>query len=776
MSNNRLMYNMTFSEEKQYMQEHIIDGYKWVKDYYTNTFDTTNKVKLYKWENIKFINTHLISNAAIYHKKYGTYHSIDANKNPRAYKEFWDRWEYRRRNGIFLPVKWKDESGGNSDTDIENLWIPPKMVGFLNFAPITRTKDPDEISVRDATLNSFDQQNKDKSEETLRMFFKGLSDKTTAEITYDFPDFWDGHYHTWLAMKFAENIGLDIAVGKSRRKGFSYIGAWDAFDEIDLNKQITVLLIAHDSKYMTKGDGIMNMIYKYSDFINLHTDWNKRRLTENETELKFGYRYRGQSGEFGYLSKVLALSAADNPDCARGKMARKIKYEECGSFPNLLETIEATSSTAESGGYTVGQSTYWGTVGSADADYAGLSEIFYNPTGYNCLPFNNTFDENQINTPCGLWFGHIQNYEGHIDKFGNSDLESAKIDYDKRKIIKYEQSNASAYMKWVAERAITPREAFNRGTQNLFRIHSDKIQARLNILSSPIYKGYARYGKLEVLKGIVRLKTLDEFKEYAYHLPITDTNDILGKSYDLHGCIIEYESPFKLTEKDKEEYRQYTPSNLYYVKHDPYATDKDIDDISSVSSLGVAYVHERTNNATTSKGDRIVASWIGRPATTDEYNEQLLLLCMYYNAKMLFENDRGQVAPYFKQHNATKWLQEEPEMSSLKEISGKTGRVYGFSIGKNLRRKMEGAKMLCDHFGRVVGKDVNGHDIAFVDTISCKRLLRESLRWNMKGNFDCISAMIVGEFQDLEITDSILIEPTHSSKDKFFSRMWGKTS
>ena len=764
------------------MQEHIVDGYKWVKDYYANTYDTSNKIKLYSWENIKFINTHLISHAANYHKQYGTYHSIDENKNPRAYKEFWDRWEYRRRFGIFLPVRWKDDSGGNSDNDIENLWIPPKMVGFLNFAPITRTKDPDSISVRDSTLNAFEQQNKNKSDDVLRMFFKGLSDKTTAEITYDFPDFWDGHYHTWLALNFSERIGLHVVVGKSRRKGFSYIGAWDAFDEVDLHKQITVLLIAHDSKYMTKGDGIMNMIYKYSDFINVHTDWKKRRLIDNETELKFGYRYKGQAGEFGHQSKILALSAADNPDCARGKMAKKIKYEECGTFPNLLETIEATSSTAESGGYTVGQSTFWGTVGSAEADYAGLSELYYNPSGYDCLAFNNVFDENQINTPCGLWFGHIQNYEGFIDKDGNSDIVGATVDYDKRKQIKYEQSTASAYMKWVAERAKTPREAFNRGTQNLFKIYADRIQTRLNILSSPIYKGYARYGQLVVVNGIVRLKTIEEFTGDKYHLPITDTNDILGKNYDLHGCIIEYEAPFKLVEKMDSENRHYVPNNLYYITHDPYATDKEEDNISNSNSLGVAYVRERTNNITNSKGDRVVASWIGRPATTDEYNEQLLLLCRYYNAQLLFENDRGQVAPYFKQHKATRWLQEEPEMISLKDISGKTGRVYGFSIGKNPKRKMEGAKMLSDHFGRVVGKDAQKltdgytNDIMFVDTIPCKRLLREALRWNMKGNFDCISAMIVGEFQDLEITDSLIIQTNNASRDTFFSRMWGKSS
>ena len=39
----------------------------------------------------------------------------------------------------------------------------------------------------------------------------------------------------------------------------------------------------------------------------------------------------------------------------------------------------------------------------------------------------------------------------------------------------------------------------------------------------------------------------------------------------------------------------------------------------------------------------IVASYVGRPETQDEYNYNLFLLAKYYNAQIGFENDRGEV-------------------------------------------------------------------------------------------------------------------------------------
>jgi hypothetical protein len=53
------------------------------------------------------------------------------------------------------------------------------------------------------------------------------------------------------------------------------------------------------------------------------------------------------------------------------------------------------------------------------------------------------------------------------------------------------------------------------------------------------------------------------------------------------------------------------------------------------------------NNITTSKGDRLVASFIGRRDTLEELDRIVWYLSEYYNAKVLFERNRGETKTNF---------------------------------------------------------------------------------------------------------------------------------
>lgn len=387
----QLIYDISFEEERR-----INDAYhslKWVAENYRNSVDPNTGFGLYEWEPCKFYNTHLINKAAQHFKKFGRYNDIDPKLDPVAWEQWWDREEYRRLRGVTLPIK-SPPGGGLSDKDLLPCWIPGKMYGHLNYGPIIRTKDPEDVSIADAIRNSIDfveRQSDDDGfkEERLANLFKGLSDKDVGEITLDFPDFWDGHFHFWISFEFARKIGLDLGVFKARRKGFSYIGGWVAFDEYDMNPYTTVCLVAYDNKYLITGDGLMVMATKYSDHINKHTDWYKGRLVDKADWIKSGYKKKGYDEEYGYQSNLLALSAKDNPSVVRGKNARIVLYEEWGTFPNVEAVSEATRSTTESGNTVVGTQLYWGTIGSKDAEYKGLARMHYAPTGYNLLPFRN---------------------------------------------------------------------------------------------------------------------------------------------------------------------------------------------------------------------------------------------------------------------------------------------------------------------------------------------------------------------------------------------------
>lgn len=762
---------LTFEEERQLNDPTI--SLEYVADKYRETWKPHEGHGLYEWEPIEFANVEVVQRAAQHFKKYKRYNDID--ESSRLWTKWWDREEYRRKHGITLPIK-SPPGGGISDRDLLPVWIPGPYYGHLNYGPIKRTIDPNESDIRRALSNTSEEKERLDKEEKKRNMLAGLSNKTVASKDYDFPDFWDGHYQTYLATYFAAELGLDIGVLKGRRKGFSYIGAWQAFNVYDLFPASLVLLIAHDLKFLNKGkEALFNMVKSYSDFINANTDWKKNRLVDNTTEMKSGYNINGVDGEFGFLSQVLCLSAADNPNCARGKDATLILYEESGSFPNLTETRNATKAAAETGGYVVGQSLYWGTVGKNSNDMDGLTNIFYNPYSADCLPFKNIWSENPESDTCALFFGQYQNLLGAIDKNGNSNFTKAREIDDLQDRIK---QKGDKYHQWRAERPRNPEEALSPSTNNLFKQYQPIIGTQLEKLQTT-HMHFGRNGQYRVKGNRVVFVSNEELKQKGevVHPPINDLDKFLGKDTDRHGCIVEWDVPFTIYEESpinrnlgQVMIENYIPDNLYVAWHDPFATNREDEEITFDDSSGVTYIYEIPNNITKSRGGKIVASWIGRPHTTDAYNEQLFLMLRRWNAKMLYENDRGVVYEYAQPRKLTRWLIEEPELLSMKEIGGKTGRKYGISMAPP-GRKIKGLTLLHDFFRHPLSTDEFGNSITFLDNFYCRRGLKEILAFNSKGNFDCISTLIVGMFYIKDTMDIELLErEPNLNLDDFWER------
>lgn len=778
-----LIGQISFEEERSINDP--LASLQWVADNYRASMNQDTGHGAYEWEPCTFANTKIISAAGEYFKKYGAYNDIDPRS--RHYKLFWDREEYRRKHGVTVPIK-VPEGGCISDKDLLPMWVPGRYYGHLNYGPIKRTVDPTDADVERALKNSLQVAELQNNENKIADLLAGLSNKTVKSKKYDFMDFWDGHFHTYVAMDFAGRNGWDFGTLKGRRKGFSYIGAWVGFDTYDMIPGSTTLLIAYDMKYLNKGkEALFNMIYGYSNHINAHTDWRKNRLKENTEELKSGYRINGVAGDFGWQSEIVCLSAADNPNCARGKDAAVILYEECGSFPNLGETRTATKAAAETGGITVGQSFYWGTVGKNEHDMNGLTELFYEPFANDCIPFKNKWSAgvSEFET-CGMFFGHYQNLLGEavidgkvvksIDPHGNSLFEEAKIIDDYQDKIK---QRTEKYHQWRAERPRNIEEALSPATNNIFKSYQERVGLQLEKLLTT-HKDIGTTGKYVNSNGIIEFWSTAELKarSLAVHPPIYDIPQFLPKDYDKHGCIVEWAQPHIVYEDNdpfefykRGKVQNYVPEKLYVIWHDPFATDKEGEEITRDNSYGVAYVYEYPNNITKSRGGRIVASWIGRPETMDAYNEQLFYMARRWNAQIFFENDRGTVKEYAMPRKLTSWLKTEPELLSMTDIAGKTGRKYGMSIGKHVERKNKGLILLHDFFKEPVGEDLFGNPVTFLENFYCRRGLREIIKYNSKGNFDCISTLLLGMFDIRENFDLQIKERAPTIKlDDFWSR------
>jgi len=86
-------------------------------------------------------------------------------------------------------------------------------------------------------------------------------------------------------------------------------------------------------------------------------------------------------------------------------------------------------------------------------------------------------------------------------------------------------------------------------------------------------------------------------------------------------------------------------------------------DESGTNSLGSTFIYKRFQNFE-EYYDIIVAEYTGRPSTAEEYYENVRKLLVYYNARLLYENERKGLFPYFTSKHCDYLLADQPDIIS----------------------------------------------------------------------------------------------------------------
>ena len=103
---------------------------------------------------------------------------------------------------------------------------------------------------------------------------------------------------------------------------------------------------------------------------------------------------------------------------------------------------------------------------------------------------------------------------------------------------------------------------------------------------------------------------------------------------------------------------QNAPFGLYVCGVDPYKQDQS----RYSSSLGAAYIYKRMHNiASDQYQNMLVAQYVGRPASINEWNETVRNLIKYYNAYTLSESDDYGFIQYMINKGDAMFLMEQPE-------------------------------------------------------------------------------------------------------------------
>lgn len=583
--------------------------------------------------------------AAIFFQQHGCY--TLAPRGTTDYNKYWEQETDRCLNGYIAP----DGEG-----------ITGYNYFYLNYSPIMRLKE-EEYTDREGNL------------------------RKRRQRILEFPSFWDYDYYYFCAIEQAEFEGKHMAVLKCRQRGYSFKGGSMLVRNYMLIPGSKNFAIASEQKFLI-GDGLLTKAWQIMDFLDKHTAWAKQRLVSTRMERTSGYKITDEFGkqtEQGYLSSITGITLKNDPERVRGTRAKLVLWEEGGKFPSLLDAWRIEQPSVETDdGKAFGLMIAFGTGGTEGASFEGLKELFYKPKSYNVLSFPNIWDEGRENTECAFFVPAYSNLESfdddgnqvYMDKDGNSYKEKAIENLiDQRNKVKDGGASQQSIDRFISERPIKPAEAVLELGKNIFprKLLMDQLtRIRTN-------------KKLQSMKHIVDLEWDGNGQVKATEKPSGDiTNYPLKKGDKPHGSVVIWEYPVRDP-----------PLGLYIGGCDPY----DHDD-SFTNSLGSTFIFKRVR-AGEAWTDVIVAEYSGRPDTAEEYYENVRKLLTFYNARLLFENERKGIYPYFTNKHCDYLLADQPD-KIISEVfkDSKVQRRKGCHMTKQIRAYGEGLilEWLLDEF------------------------------------------------------------------------------
>lgn len=494
-------------------------------------------------------------------------------------------------------------------------WVTGYMYWYMNYCPIMITK--------------IDGRNK------------------MANRVEGFPETWEGVYLMFHYLDQARKAGkhaIELARrGASKSYSLAAIMSHNLIvgENDTAKKRVMTVLTAYQKEYLGGKDGTLSKFEPIIDFVAENTEFPRLRLQSSMNDMTWIMGYKDENGrKKGSLNTVIGVSSKDDEGKLRGKRGY-ILFEEMGSFPNLISIYNTVRQGVEEGDYTFGLIFLVGTAAEDASDFSSAKELLYNCEGYNIYSIENVYDKPKQGRPkFGFFFPSYMNRKGCYNHDGVSDVVKALFQVlMKRYTAKYNSSDPKTVLSVIAEMPITPAEAIIK-VQNAFFPVQALTERLAQLDSDPKAFDDIYVGNL----------VLDKSGKVKF----TATNDKPIRTYPLKdnanpGAVEIYEMP----EKDE---NGNVFNDRYIMGHDP--VDNDEADSSSLSSTFVLDLWT----------DRIVAEYTGRQPFADDNFEIVRLLCLFFNAKCLYESNVKGIFAYFSKMSCTHLLADTPEYLRDKQL------------------------------------------------------------------------------------------------------------
>lgn len=477
---------------------------------------------------------------------------------------------------------------------------------------------------------------------------------------------------------------------------------------------------ASNKQYLTD-DGILTKAWDYMDFIDENTAWGKKRQAVNTSMRRRASMIVtdnfGNKIEVGYKSEIIGVSLKDNPDAVRGKAGMLILWEEAGTFPELKAAWQIARPSVEQDGVAFGLMIMFGTGGDEGPAVMTLREAFYNPKSYNCIGFENIWDDGIQSKECGFFIPQHTNLDIrdetgkrlYMDEDGNTLHDKARqFILNLREEELKEATSFQQIDRYVAEHSESPAEAFTELSGNIFP--KKELQKQLaRIRTNTKLQNHKQVGTLTLVNGeiIWNIQKTGDITEFP-----------LPKNSDPTGKIVIWEHPVKDA-----------PFGLYIAGIDPYDHDQ-----SGTNSLGSCFIYKRFQDFE-SYSDIIVAEYTGRPKTAEEFYENVRKLLIYYNAKAMVENQNTGLFTYFNNKHCSHLLADQPDI--IKDIvnNSTVNRRKGCHMNREI--KLWGEGKIKEWLEELRDQKQLG-----LNTVLSEPFLEELIQYNDKGNFDRVMAFM----------------------------------
>lgn len=594
------------------------------------------------------------------------------------------------------------------------------------------------------------------------MVNKLIEGRKKAIRTEAFPFFFEGIYwrfhYLWQAREGGKHA-IELAKrGCAKSYSLAAIMSHNLIlgESEESNRRVITVLTAYQKEYLKDDkDGTLSKFKPSINFSFANTPFPHLMLKNSPNEMSWQMGYKDEYGvEKGSLNQVLAVSAKDDSEKLRGKRGW-ILFEEMGSFKGLLSLYDITRKSVEDGDYTFATMYLVGTAAESESDFSSAKTLLYNPDGYNILSIDNVFDRPKQGKPkFGFFFPSYINRAGCYNKDGVSDVVKALIEILIARYKAKYSADPKSVLRVIAEDPITPAEAIIKVKAAYFPITA--LTERLSQLDQDIHA----YDDVYVGKLV----------QNSNGVEFTPTSDVpirkFGVENDTPGAVEIFEMP----EKDRS---GKVPHTRYIIGHDPVDNDQ-----AESSSLSSTFVLDLWT-------DKIVAEYTGRQSFADDNFEIVRLLCLFYNAKCLYESNKKGIFAYFSKMNCTHLLADTPEFLRDKQL------IKYSSFGSNAKGVNASAainayanNLIRDWLMKPVTiiQNIDGEDVEVtiynLNFLRNRALIEELIAFNPEINVDRIRAlgmvMLYREekmvlYQGNPSRDSEEVPKDYLGNDKFFT-------